>query len=100
MRDPAKRPCSVDSPTPATWGIECDGKILATYTCEDEQSAAEMVARFAASGLTGHVAVPLFRSPTLTDTEREAVARLSFLLSQHGWVEDGVVLCALLERLG
>ena len=46
------------------------------------------------------VGKPRLSQPTLTDAEREALARLSFLLSQHGWAEDGVVLRGLLERLG
>jgi hypothetical protein len=35
----------------------------------------------------------------LTDEEREAVSRMSFLLEQHGWREDAAVFRRLLERL-
>ena len=35
----------------------------------------------------------------LTDEEREAVGRMSFLLEQHGWREDAAVFRGLLERL-
>jgi hypothetical protein len=38
-------------------------------------------------------------TPALTDEEREAVSRMSFLLEQHGWREDAAVFRGLLERL-
>lgn len=51
--------------------------------------------------------VPLYRSPTLTDAEREAIQTAAVVYEQGakqmGHVEDGkraVVLRALLERLG
>ena len=57
----------------------------------------EMITELQMRRSPGH---PGHSSFTLTDAEREALARLSFLLSQHGWAEDGVVLRGLLERLG
>lgn len=60
---------------PVAWGIDCDGKLLATYTCEDEESAREMVARFSLSGIGNIAAIPLYRQPqpAITDAEREAI---------------------------
>lgn len=62
---------------PVAWGIEEGGRFLASYTCEDEESAREQVARFAACVPSPVVArvVSLYRQPqpTLTDAEREAV---------------------------
>lgn len=90
---------------PIAFGIESDGRLLASYTCEDEQSAREMAGRFAASGVSVAV-LPLYRSPTLTDEEREAIDRACRAISstmpyesQQG-AEDYQTLRGLLKRLG
>lgn len=49
---------------PIAWGIAKNGRLLASYTCEDSESAREMAERFAASGVTVTV-VPLYPSAAL-----------------------------------
>lgn len=82
---------------PAAFGIECDGRLLASYTCEDEESAQEMARRFEASGMIA-VVVPLYRSPALTDAQREAIHWcIGDVADVTGPVED--TLRGMLERM-
>ena len=43
---------------------------------------------------------PLYFAPTLTDEEREAIRRASFVCDQTGLEKSAATLRALLERLG
>ena len=61
----------------------------------------------AEDGACGRTIVPLYRSPTLTDEEREAVdrARIAFRDMDHNdmtmqQIQDYEAICGLLERLG
>ena len=87
---------------PIAWGIASDGRLLASYTCADEDSAREMAGRLAASGVSVNV-VPLYRQPAMTDAEREALE----IFGQTAWTslrwseveKHAATLRGLLERL-
>jgi hypothetical protein len=73
--------------TPENWGLETP-----CFFCEQK-------ARDHASAITGMKnIVKLYRQPTLTAEEREAIGRMSFLLEQHGWRDDAGVFRGLLDR--
>jgi len=93
---------------PVAFGIEEGGRFLASYTCEDEESASEQVARFAACVPTPVVArvVPLYRQPqpALTVLEMEAVSMAIASLSGMNddsaqWRKREIVAIATLRGL-
>ncbi len=88
---------------PVAWAVVlADGqRIYDVYGIEEEAKAIDE----AVSG--NHGIIPLYRSPTLTDAEREAVdrARIAFRDMDHNdmtmqQIEDYEAICGLLERLG
>jgi hypothetical protein len=78
---------------PVAWAVVlADGqRIYDVYGIEEEAKAID-------EAVTGnHGIIPLYRSPTLTDEEREAIGEAIRLGDQWGWSET---LRGLLERLG
>ena len=84
-----------DEAKPFAWAVIGDDYEYATLLEEHAGAVAEE---------EGGMVVPLYRSPTLTDAEREAIYRASQYLSQNdvfeGMAEDAATLRGLLERLG
>jgi hypothetical protein len=80
---------------PVAWAVlRIDGSIYNVYANEEEAKAID-------EAVTGnHGVVPLCRSPTLTDEEREAVGRAAHDAScrRYEWTER--VLRGVLKRLG
>jgi hypothetical protein len=86
---------------PVAWAVMlADGqRIYDVYGIEEEAKAID-------EAVTGnHGVVPLYRSPTLTDEEREAVdrVRIAFRDMDHNdmtmqQIEDYEAICDLLER--
>jgi hypothetical protein len=86
---------SVSHREPVAWAVMLpDGdRIYDVYAIEEEAKAID-------EAVTGnHGVVPLCRSPTLTDAEREAVQFAAFLYEQGGRADDAATLRGLLERL-
>jgi hypothetical protein len=84
---------------PIAWAVLLQGgdRIYDVYAIEEEAKAIDEV-------VTGnHGIVPLYRSPALTDEEREAiVTALAFLreeADEPGVAQDADTLRGLLERL-
>jgi len=77
---------------PVAWGVAGLGRILATSISRND--AVDMQSDHACVTEV----VPLYRSPTLTDAEREAIAWAATHLDNCGW--GSATLRALLERMG
>ena len=87
--DKAMSPASTGSAQPALYAVMHGGAVM--EYCRDEDEAADSARHFSGS------VVPLYRSPTLTDAEREAVD------AALGWCDDRdtktiATLRGLLER--
>ena len=89
---------------PVAWAVAGDYGDYAVALFTDKASAQTEADRRALVGLRqGYVVVPLYRSPTLTDAEREAIdtaAHAAVQLYPLTGVGLAAVLRGLLERLG
>jgi len=88
-------------PSPASDGSRRDACRAAFERWADEDGCLRTIKKTNGSYLDSPTrwAWDGWRAATLTDEEREAVSRMSFLLEQHGWREDAAVFRGLLERL-
>ena len=80
-----------DNQNPVAWHVTGDGYEYSTLLEEHARAIVEE---------EGGTVVPLYRSPSLTDAEREAVGRAEFLCAQAGLEKSATTLRGLLERLG
>jgi hypothetical protein len=84
------------TPQPAAWAVLlADGqRIYDVYGIEEEAKAID-------EAVTGnHGIVPLYRSPTLTDEEREAIGAAACICEDAGRTDIAVIINTALERLG
>ena len=99
----AMPPASLGSVQPVLYAVMQAESVL--EYCRDEKEAAESASHF-----NGNV-VPLYRSPTLTDAEREAISSAAYLCeataglahesaNATAWSTCAATLRGLLERLG
>lgn len=90
--DAAMPPASTGSVCePVAWLVTGDGYEYATLLKEHAEVVAEE---------EDGVVVPLCRSPTLTDAEREILPVISKTIRGRGWRDWSDVIDGLLERLG
>jgi hypothetical protein len=81
-----------DSPQPIAWvAFAADGSESAVAVMHRDE-ADEIAARH------GWAVAPLYRSPTLTDAEREAIRFAAVLYEMGDRAEDAATLRGLLER--
>ena len=80
-----------DNQNPVAWHVTGDDYEYATLLEEHARAVVEE---------EGGKVAPLYRSPTLTDAEREALGRAEFLCAQAGLEKSAATLRGLLERLG
>jgi hypothetical protein len=105
MSDDNTRDAAEPSPAsagsqPVAWANEDDDGI---YEAGLSESHAHYVLERAANGKYSHRhprIVPLYRSPTLTDAEREAMSAAACICEDAGRTEIAVVINTALERLG
>ena len=87
--------------SPLAWAVfEADGHCVGTYA--KQEHARIVIEELSCDGM---VYEPLYRSPTLTDDEREAIKRAAALVGSQPCdndqaMEDYETLRGLLERLG
>ncbi len=93
--DAEPSPASAGS-QPVAWAvIEWDGDTFGTY--RNEAEAKQVIEHFSYDVMH---AVPLYRSPALTDEERSIVQACVELAEKAGITKAADTLRALLERLG
>ena len=80
-----------DNQNPVAWHVTGDGYEYSTLLEEHARAIVEE---------EGGTVVRLYRSPSLTDAEREAVGRAEFLCAQAGLEKSATTLRGLLERMG
>ena len=90
MSDTNERSVASSGSQPVAWAVEFDGGVEPFCLSFHKGKAIDE------AGGVGRV-VPLYRSPTPTDEERDAIGEAIRLGDQWGWSET---LRGLLERLG
>jgi len=79
-----------------TWAVLlADGdRIYDVYAIEEEAKAID------AAVVGNHGVVPLYRSPTLTDAEREAISAAACICEDAGRTDIAIAVNTALSRLG
>jgi hypothetical protein len=93
MSDDTERSVASAGSQPVAWAVEFEGEVEPFCLSFDKSKAINE------AGGVGRV-FPLWRSPTLTDEEREAISAAACICEDAGRADIAVIINTALERLG
>ena len=93
MSDSEERSVASAGSQPVAWAVEFDGEVEPFCGSFDKSEAIKV------AGGVGRV-FPLWRSPSLTDAEREAISAAACICEDAGRTDIAVIINTALERLG